>query len=82
MDQIDFGFIGRNGFTIYRMCFTRYVNARWILNKPESEWSKLIPKLEETFFWLVEEGKKNGFDTKKILQIPSSSGSTCFSVAS
>ena len=62
MDQIDFGFIGTHGFTIYRSCFGRYLNARLALKKPESECSKLIPKLEETFFWLVEEGKKNGFD--------------------
>ena len=59
MDQIDFGFIGRDGFTIYRTCFHLYLNARLAMKKPESEWSKLIPKLEETFFWLVEEGKKN-----------------------
>ena len=83
MDDIDFGFIDKDAFTIYRMCFERYVNARWTLKKPEHEWSKLVPKVEETFFWLVEGQKKLGIEAvNEIIQRPSSDGSTCFEIAS
>ena len=83
MDVIDFGFIDKDGFTIYRNCFNRYVIARLTLKKPENEWSKLVPKVEKTFFWLVEQGqKKLGKDAvNEIIQRPSSNGSTCFDIA-
>ena len=81
--QIDFGFIGQNGFTIYRNCFSSYLGARFVLKKPEKEWSKLAAKVEETFFWLVDQGqKKLGIEAvNKIIQRPNSNGSTCFSIA-
>jgi len=50
MDEIDFGFINKDGFTIYRNCFDSYAGARFILKKPKEKWSKLVPKVEETFF--------------------------------
>ena len=80
MDEMDFGFIDKDGVTIYRICFTRYLNARWTLKKPKEEWSKLVPKVEETFFWLVEQGQKRlGIEgVNEIIQRPNSSGSTCF----
>ena len=80
MDDIDFGFIDKDGLTIYRCCFDRYVNARFTLKKQEEEWSKLVPKVEETFFWLVEHGqKKLGKEAvNEIIQIPDSNGETCF----
>ena len=83
MDVIDFGFIDKDGFTIYRNCFNRYVIARLTLKKPENEWSKLVPKVEKTFFWLVEQGqKKLGKEAiNEIIQRPSSNGSTCFDIA-
>ena len=45
--------------------------------------SKLVLKVEETFFWLVEQGqKKLGIEAvNEIIQRPSSNGSTCFSIA-
>ena len=83
MNEIDFGFIGNGGFTIYRTSFNKYIIARFVLKKSEEDRSKLIPKVEETFFWLVEESQKRlGIKAvNEIIQIPSSSGSTCFEVA-
>ena len=84
MDEIDFGFINKNKTTIYRQCFKRYLNARWTLKKPKEDWSKLVPKVEETFFWLMEQGQtKLGIEAvNEIIQRPDSTGSTCFSNAS
>ena len=82
MEQIDFGYIGGPGATIYRTCFTPYITARFIWKKPEAEWKKLVSKTETVFDFLVEEGNKRGFNVDEILEIPSSNGSTCFSVAS
>ena len=88
MTNADFGYIGRDGVTIYRNCFRIYNEARlknWKnqkLEKPEEEWSKLIPETEEVFFFLVEEGIKNGFNIDNILEIPDSMGDTCFGAAS
>ena len=83
MAHIDFGFIDKDGLTIYKVCSDRYLNARFILKKPEEECSKLVPKVEETFFYFVEKGqKKLGIEgVNEIIQIPDSNGSTCFSIA-
>ena len=83
MDDIDLGFIDKDGATIYRVCFEKYLNARWTLEKPKEKWSKLVPKVEETFFWLVEQGqKKLGIEAvNEIIQRPDSNGDTCFSNA-
>ena len=83
MNEIDFGYIGIGGFTIYRNSFNKFIIARFVLKISESERSKLIPKVEETFFWLVGESQKRlGTEAvNKIIEIPSSSGSTCFEVA-
>ena len=82
MDQVDFGYVGRRGLTIYRQCFQRYINDRWTLKKPEAEWRKLVSKTETVFDFLVEEGNKRGFNVDSILEIPTSNGDTCFIVAS
>ena len=82
MDQVDFGYVGRNEFTIYRSCFQKYLNARYILNRPETEWKKLVSKTEIVFDFLVEEGNKLGFNVDLILEIPDSTGETCFGAAS
>ena len=82
MDEVDFGYIGKNGITIYRRCFTPYLNARFVLERPEAEWKKLVTQTETVFDFLVEEGNKRGFNVDEILEIPSSDGSTCFLVAS
>ena len=83
MNEIDFGFIGIGGFTLYRVSFNIYILARFVLKKSEEDRSKLIPKVEETFFWLVEESQKRlGIQAvNEIIQRPSSNGSTCFEVA-
>ena len=82
MDQVEFGYVGSNGFTIYNHCFQRYMNARYLCKRPEDEWKKLVAKTEIVFDVLVKEGIKHGFDVNSILEIPSSTGSTCFEVAS
>ena len=50
---------------------------------PESKWKKLVTKTETVFFYfLVKEGNKRGFDIGSILEIPDSTGETCFRIAS
>ena len=82
MEQVDFGFVGRDGLTIYRNCFRKYLDCRYTLKKPKEEWSKLVTETEAIFDLLVAEGHKNGFNVDSILEIPDSSGSTCFAIAS
>ena len=40
MKQVDFGYVDKNGVTIYRSCFTKYITSRRALKRPKSEWSK------------------------------------------
>ena len=79
MEQVDFGYVGRDGDTIYTRCFQRYLNARFSL---KAEWKRLVTETERVFDFLIQEGKKRGFDVDSILEIPSSDGSTCFHIAS
>ena len=81
MDEVDFGYVGRNGYTIYRICLTPYLNARH-MSRPEAEWKKVVSKTETVFYFLVEEGNKRGFNVNSILEIPTSYGDTCFHIAS
>ena len=81
MENVDFGHVGQDGVTIYVRCFQRYLNARFILKRPEADWSKVVMETEKIFDYLVEQGKKYGFNVDSILEIPTSSGSTCFSIA-
>ena len=85
MSQVDFGYIcvdsQLSGITIYLACFQKYLHALR-LNRPKSEWSKLIPKTEAVFEFLVEQGNINGFNVDAILEIPDPSGNTCFNLAS
>ena len=84
MEEIDFGFED-DKCTIYRICFQQILMARPCnpLTKPKQGWSKLVPKLEDTFFWLVESGRKKlGIDAiNKIIQSPDPNGQTCFAYA-
>ena len=82
MDRVDFGYVGKDGFTIYNNCFQRYINARFTLKRNKADWSFLVTKTETLFFLLIEKGKRFGFDVNAILEIPTSAGSTCFSTAS
>ena len=82
MDQVDFGYVDKDGDTIYCNCFQKYIDARFTLERPEADWKKLVSKTETVFDFLVEEGNNRGFDVDEILEIPTSNGSTCFSVAS
>ena len=82
MDQVDFGHVGRDGFTIYNFCFQRYIKARYSLKRPEAEWREMVTRTETVFDVLVREGTKRGFDIDSILEIPNSNGSTCFCIAS
>ena len=82
MDQVDFDYVGRNGFTIYNRCFQRYITARFSMKRPRDEWQKLVNETEILFDFLIKEGIKRGFDVDSILEIPNSTGSTCFDVVS
>ena len=89
MKQVDFGYVGKDGVTIYRMCFGKYIRSRitkfdnfylQILGKPKSEWSKVVTETEAVFDFLVKQGIDNGNDVDSILEIPDSTGSTCFHI--
>ena len=84
MDKIDYEF-NHEGFTLYRVCFNQYLTARPCnyLTKPKEGWEKLVPKVEDTFFWLVKSGKKKHDIAfiNKIIQKPDPIGQTCFSFA-
>ena len=82
MDEVDFGYVGRNGFTIYRSCFQKYIHARFELRRPKAEWSKIVSKTETVFEYLVDQGTQYGFDVDSILEIPGASGESCFASAS
>ena len=80
MEDVDFGYIGVGGCTIYRVCFQKYINAD-STKMTEDEKSKLALKTEEVFFFLIDQGNKNGYNVDAILEIPDSTGGTCFKVA-
>ena len=82
MEQVDFGFVGRDGLTIYRNCFHNYMDCRFTQKRPKEEWSEIVAETEAIFDLLVTEGNKHGFNVDSILEIPDSSGATCFSIAS
>ena len=82
MEQVDFGYIGMHGLTIYRACFQQYTKARSESKVSEAELSKLEDKTKDIFFFLVEQGIKNGYNVESILEIPDSQGGTCFQIAS
>ena len=82
MEQVNFGYVGDDGFTIYRQCFEKYLRSRFVLKRPESEWSKIAIKTEVLFENLVAVGIKNGYDVNSILERPDSRGDTCFDIAS
>ena len=82
MDQVDFDYVGDEGFTIYRQCFEKYLRSRFVLKRPESEWSKITTETEDLFENLVAIGIKNGYDVNSILEKPDPRGDTCFDIAS
>ena len=82
MKQVDFGYVDKDGVTIYRTCFRKYIRSRFGLKRPESEWSTLLTETEAVFDFLVEQGIYNGYNVDSILEIPTSTGETCFSIAS
>ena len=82
VEQVDFGYVGKNGSTIYRTYFQKYLISRYRLGRPKSEWSKLVQQTETVFDFLVDQGINNGYDVDAILEIPDSAGGTCFSIAS
>ena len=58
MAEVDFEYFNKDEVTIYSRCFKPYGRARWELKKTEAEWMELVPKIEEVFYYLVAEGKK------------------------
>ena len=82
MEQVDFAYNDHEGVTIYRRCFELYLRARFVWERPEADWTKLLTKVEHVFEILVTEGNKNGFNVNAILKFPDSSGLTCYSIAS
>ena len=82
MKQVDFGYVDVDGFTIYTRCFQKYINSRFALKRPISEWSKLVTEIEAVFDFLVVQGLNNDCDVDLILEIPTSTGETCFDIAS
>ena len=82
MARVDFGFIDRDGQTIYRKCFYRCAKAKMRgLEKNERKWKEMLQSTEEVFIFLVAEGQSNGFDVDALLEMPDPVGQTCFSFA-
>ena len=81
MEQVNFDFVGDDGFTIYRQCLEKYTRSRF-LKRPESECSKIITETENLFEILVAMGIKNGADVDSILERPDQRGETCLDIAS
>ena len=48
----------------------------------ETKWLNLVPKTEDVFHLLVQEGNANGFNVDAILELPDATGSTCYNIAS
>ena len=82
MAKVDFKYIGKGETTIYKNCFHLIMKAMVGERRPRSDVTELTAKTELIFFFLIEEGKKNGFNTDRILEIPTVTGGTCFSIAS
>ena len=81
MEKVDFSYVGKYGFTIYKACFQEYLIARYYFKRPEAVWSKVVTKMENVFEYLVEQGTKHGFNVDSVLEIPGWSGETCFSIS-
>ena len=84
MNQVDFDYVGKHRMTIYITCFQNILNFRdYLLSEKETKLlGELTAKTETIFIFLVEEGNKRGYDVNSILEIPDSTGFTCFSYAS
>ena len=80
MKQVDFNYVGKNGDTILKSCFQKYTKAKNENNR--KTWRKIAQETENIFYFLIAEASANGYDIDFILQIPNSTGETCFSVAS
>ena len=92
MENVDFDYVGMLGFTIYRVCFSKYLDAYNTFKLSEAENSEflekrkirnqIVVKTETVFNFLLEHGIKNGFNIDSILEIPDDNGNTCFQIAS
>ena len=80
MEDVDFAFIGDSGCTIYRVCLHNEENLE-LVKMTEDEKFKLSLKTEEVFFFLVDQGNKNGYNVDAILEIADFHGATCFQVS-
>ena len=80
MKEIDFTYIWEYGETIYTRCFSFLFSMSE--NITESEQNEMAHKTEEIFFFLVEQGSKNGYNVDAILEISDKIGNTCLDYAS
>ena len=67
MEQVDFGYVGMERCTIYRSCFAKYTKGMKILEvnmqgicdlKNLVSLARTHWRIEEVFFFLVEQGNK------------------------
>ena len=68
-----------------RLSFEKYLKNRsdkQLMSHERPELPKLVRETEAVFFFLVEQGNKNGFNVDTILEIPDAIGQTCFFTAS
>ena len=59
-----------------------YTGDEIAAKRPTEEWNTMRADTEAIFYFLVEEGIKNGFNVESILEIPDDAGESCFSIAS
>ena len=70
------------GSSILRHCFLRYLNAKNQLERSEAELIQIMDRIEEVFFYLIDEFHRGGMNIDELLESPNSVGQTCFSIAS
>lgn len=82
LDKIDFEYQGNENRTIFNQCFQRYFYLVSEIGRQESDCVEVIKQIEDIFFYLLGEAESRNYDVKKILEIPTVTGQTCFSAAS
>ena len=87
MNDFDVCITDKNGVSLFRTCFDKYVSAKEsisseFLDSNSSELDQILKESENMFFFLVEKGNKMNVNFHRIIEKPDIVGSTCFDIAS
>lgn len=90
LNEVDFEYSHKDsGHTIFLECFeyhayeksfhkTRKLQPNYIEPRSIDNRAKIVPQIEDMFFFLVKEAQKRNIDIDRILEIPGNAGQTCF----